>query len=314
MAELSVVVPVYYSADTLEMMYEDLAGAMESAGLNDYEVLMVDDGSPDNSWDVVQRLCSKHKNVRGIRLSRNFGSHAAILCGLASSKGACAVVKAADLQEPSSLIPQMYQSWKQGNKVVLAVREGREESRGTTFFANSYYAMTRKFALPNMPKGGFDIFLVDRRVTEVLVRMDERNSALTGQVLWSGFKTGVVYYTRQARTVGKSRWTLKKKLKLITDTLFSFSSLPIKAVTTIGGLSFAGSVIWALVVLFARLLGDIPVQGFTTLMIFQLFSFGIVMLTLGILGGYLWRSFDASRSRPVYIVEETTVDEAQMED
>lgn len=306
MPKLSIVVPVYYNADSLEALYSDLQENLLRAAEFDYEIVLVDDGSGDDSWQVIGRLCQQDKKVTGIRLSRNFGSHAAILCGLVHSTGDCAVVKAADLQEPADIIPEMYDQWKQGKNVVLAVREGRDEKAATTLFASLYYALTRKVALPNMPKGGFDVFLLDRKVIEVLQQMDERNSALTGQILWSGFSTGYVYYTRRARTVGKSRWTLKKKIRLVSDTLFGFSSVPITAVSVIGVLSCLVSAVWAIVVLINRLAGSIPVQGFTTLFIFQLFSFGVIMLTLGILGGYLWRTFDATRNRPVYIVEAHT--------
>ena len=134
--------------------------------------------------------------------------------------------------------------------------------------------------------------------------VDEKNSALTGQILWSGFKTDVVYYTRLARTIGSSKWTLKKKIRLVKDTLFSFSTVPVTIVETIGMISFIGSLIWALVVIICKICGAIAVSGWTMLFIFNLFSFGVIMLTLGILGEYLWRSFDASRKRPPYIVEE----------
>ena len=188
--------------------------------------------------------------------------------------------------------------------MVLAVRKGREEGRGQTLFANMYYNMVRKTALPEMPKGGFDVYLLDRKVIDVVMALDERNSALTGQILWSGFRTDKVYYTRLAREVGTSRWTLKKKMRLVTDTLFSFSTLPIKMVTLVGSFSFAGSLIWALCVFAFKILGLIDVSGWTTLFIFQLFSFGVLMMTLGILGEYLWRTFDASRNRPPYIIED----------
>lgn len=171
-------------------------------------------------------------------------------------------------------------------------------------FANLYYWMVRKTALPSMPKGGFDVYLLDRKVINVLLALDERNSALTGQILWSGFRTDQVYYTRLAREIGTSRWTLKKKIRLVADTLFSFSALPIKAVSLIGALSFFGSLIWAVFVFVFKLMGRIEVSGWTTLFIFNLFSFGVMMLTLGILGEYLWRTFDASRGRPTYIVED----------
>ena len=252
----------------------------------------------------MKELAEADKHIKIVSLSRNFGSHAAILCGLAKCTGDCAVIKAADLQEPTELILEMVDSWKRGNNVVLAVREGREESRQQTLFANLYYALVRKTALPNMPKGGFDVYLLDRKVIGVLMALDERNSALTGQILWSGFKTDKVYYTRLAREIGTSRWTLKKKIRLVTDTLFSFSTLPIKAVSAVGTCSFIGALIWAVVVLFFKLAGLIEVSGWTTLFIFNLFSFGVIMLTLGILGEYLWRTFDASRNRPPYIIEE----------
>lgn len=302
--KLSIVIPVYYNEDNLKPLYEDIRQKIIDVIDYDYEIVLVNDGSQDNSYAVMKELAEADKHIKIVSLSRNFGSHAAILCGLAKCTGDCAVIKAADLQEPTELILEMVDSWKRGNNVVLAVREGREESRQQTLFANLYYALVRETALPNMPKGGFDVYLLDRKVIGVLLALDERNSALTGQILWSGFKTDKVYYTRLAREIGTSRWTLSKKIRLVTDTLFSFSTLPIKAVSLVGTLSFIGALIWAVFVLIFKLAGLIEVSGWTTLFIFNLFSFGVIMLTLGILGEYLWRTFDASRNRPPYIIEE----------
>lgn len=313
MKKLSIVIPVYYNQDNLYPLYEDMKQKLFGKGDFDYELVFVDDGSQDNSWAVLQELAKQDSHIRIYRLSRNFGSHAAILCGLSHCTGDCAVVKAADLQEPTELVLEMYNSWKKGNNVVLAVRQDRQESAKQTMFANLYYWMTRKMALPNMPHGGFDVYLLDRKVIEVLERMDEKNSALTGQILWSGFKTDTVYYTRLAREIGTSRWTLKKKIKLVADTLFSFSTLPITVVTMVGFFSFAVSVLWALIVLLSKLAGNIPVSGFTSIFIFQLLSFGVIMMTMGLLGSYLWRVFDASRNRPVYIVEERIERQLQQE-
>lgn len=297
-------IPVYYNEDNLEPLYDDLKKKIIDVIDYEYELVIVNDGSKDNSYEVMKNLAERDEHVKIISLSRNFGSHAAILCGLAKRTGDCAVVKAADLQEPTELILEMVDRWKNGSNVVLAVRKGREEGRGQTLFANMYYNMVRKTALPEMPKGGFDVYLLDRKVIDVVMALDERNSALTGQILWSGFRTDKVYYTRLAREVGTSRWTLKKKIRLVTDTLFSFSTLPIKMVTLVGSFSFAGSLIWALCVFAFKILGLIDVSGWTTLFIFQLFSFGVLMMTLGILGEYLWRTFDASRNRPPYIIED----------
>ena len=304
--KLSIIVPVYYNADSLEDMYEDLKQKVFNKLSCDYELILVNDGSGDNSYEIMKRLAESDDNVRLFSLSRNFGSHAAILCGLEHMTGDCAVVKAADMQEPSELILEMLESWKKGNNVVLAVRQERNESFDKKYFANLYYTIVRKMALPNMPETGFDIYLLDKKVITVLSTLDEKNSSLVCQILWSGFKTDKVPYIRLARTVGKSRWTLTKKIKLAMDTLFSFSTVPIKTVTSVGLISFFGAIIWAVIELIFKLMGMIEVSGWTTLFIFNLSSFGIIMLTLGVLGEYLWRTFDASRNRPPYIIEEDT--------
>ncbi len=303
MEKLSIVIPVYYNEKNLPPLYEDIRKKIIEPGLFDYELIMVDDGSGDGSWAEMEKIAAMDEYVKIYHLSRNFGSHAAILCGLEHCTGDCAVVKAADLQEPTELIIEMYKKWQEGNNVVLAVREDREESFSQKFFADFYYSLVRTFALKKMPKNGFDIYLIDRKVIDVLSLMDEKDSALTGQILWSGFKTAEVPYIRRERKIGKSRWTLQKKIKLVMDTLYSFSSVPITLVTLVGAFAFAASVIWALVVLINKIAGNIPVSGFTTMFIFQLFSFGITMTTLGVIGGYLWRTFNASRNRPIYIIE-----------
>lgn len=302
--KISVVIPVYYNQDNLKPLYEDISRILLNHSEYEWEIVMVNDGSRDESYTVMKELALKDPRMKIYSLSRNFGSHAAILCGLSKCTGDCAVVKAADLQEPTEIVLEMVNSWRQGNNVVLAVRKDRQEGKRQTLFADLYYWMVRTVALPDMPKGGFDVYLLDRKVINVLMQLDEKNSALTGQILWSGFKTGKIYYTRLQREIGKSRWTLKKKIRLVTDTLFSFSALPITVISIIGSASCIGAVLWAVLVLIFKLMGMIEVSGWTTFFIFNLLSFGIIMLTLGILGGYLWRTFDASRKRPPYIIED----------
>lgn len=301
--KISLVIPVYYNAENLMPLYDDIKNKLLDHTEYEWEIVMVDDGSKDDSYEVMKQLSEEDHRIKVYSLSRNFGSHAAILCGLSKCTGDCAAVKAADLQEPTELVLEMVKSWEAGNNVVLAVREGRQEAKSQTMFSSLYYWLTRKVALPNMPSGGFDVYLLDRKVIEVLMRLDEKNSALTGQILWSGFKTAHVYYTRLQREIGTSKWTLKKKIRLVSDTLFSFSTLPITIVSMIGTVSCIGAFLWAILVFVLRVLGRINVSGWTTLFIFNLFSFGITMLTLGLLGGYLWRTFDASRNRPPYIIE-----------
>ncbi len=305
-AKLSIVIPVYFNEDNLYPLYDSLKKDILDRISYSCEILMINDGSLDKSWEIIEELSAKDDRIKGINLSRNFGSHAAILCGLSNSTGDCAVVKAADLQEPTKMILEMVEEWEKGNNVVLAVREARKEKASNIVFANLYYSIVRRLALDNMPQTGFDVYLVDRKVIKVLDSLDERNSALTCQILWSGFKTKEILYTRQARTAGKSKWTIRKKIRLVMDTLFSFSSVPITIVSTVGVCSFLGAIIWGIVVLILKMMNAIEVEGWTTLFIFSLGSFGITMLTLGIIGEYLWRTFDASRNRPPYIIEDET--------
>ena len=302
--KVSIIIPVYYNEDNLRPLYADIKEKFIEKIDYDYEIIMVNDGSEDNSYKIICELAEEDHNIRPISLSRNFGSHAACLCGLSNATGDCAVIKAADLQEPTELLHDMVESWKSGNNVVLACREERDESKSKVGFANMYYWLVRKTSLPNMPKNGFDIYLLDRKVVDVIEKLDEKNSAITGQILWSGFRTGIVYYKRKAREIGTSKWTLKKKIRLVSDTLFSFSTLPIRLLEIVGVISFLIGIIWTIVVLIAKLTGNIPVSGYTTLLIWNIISFSVTMLSMGILGEYLWRSFDASRKRPPYIIED----------
>lgn len=308
MSRISIIIPVYYNADTLMMLYEDMKAKI-LPGLGDYEIVMVDDGSGDDSWKVMNEIRELDENVRLVKLSRNFGEHAAILAGLSNCTGDCAVTKQADLQEDSELIVRLYDKWKEGNKVVLAVREERDEPAVKKFFANLYYSIVRKTIDKKMPKGGFDCYLLDRQAIEVLLKLDEKNSSLSLQVLWIGFKSDNVYFHRKDREVGESRWTLSKKLKLVIDSMMSFSYFPIKFMSGVGVVMALLAFIWVIEVLIEYFVIGTPVRGWSTLMCLVLFSTGMILLMLGVLGEYLWRTLDATRNRPVFIVD--TVVEAK---
>ena len=314
MKTLSIVIPVYYNEGNLNPLYDDLKekvfNKLGSYGF-DYELVLVDDGSGDNSYAVMKELAKKDDKITTVHLSRNFGSHAAILAGLAHCTGDCAAMKAADLQEPSEMILTMLDEYINGYNVVLAVREDREEGFFQKLFANAYYGVVRRFALENMPKGGFDCFLIDRKVIDVLNIMEEKNTTLMGQILWSGFKTKEIGYLRLKREIGKSRWTLKKKIKLFMDSLFGFSYFPIQFISSVGFIMFIASLVWALIILISRLTGNIDVSGYTALALIMLGGFGVILISLGIMGEYLWRMFDATRKRPPYIVEECSNDKKE---
>ncbi len=303
MSKISIVIPVYYNEDTLMDLYRDMESKILDK-LGDYELVFVDDGSGDRSWEIMNEIRELNSNVRLVKLSRNFGEHAALLAGLSVCSGDCAVTKQADLQEDSTLILEMYDSWKQGNKVVLAVRRSRDESKIKVMFANMYYAMIRKFVNKDMPSGGCDCYLIDRKVIEVLQRLDEKNSSLTLQVMWSGFKTDMIYFDRKDREKGKSRWTLSKKIKLVMDSMMSFSYMPIRLMSIIGVLFNIGAVALLISVLVEYFTLGTPMAGWSSLMCVILCSSGLILLMLGILGEYLWRALDAARTRPPFIIDE----------
>lgn len=303
MSKISIVIPVYYNEDTLELLYEDMKEKILGQ-LGEYEIVFVDDGSGDSSWQVMCSLRERDEHIKCVKLSRNFGEHAALLAGLSACSGDCAVTKQADLQEDSAIILEMYDSWKRGNKVVLAVRKERKENPVKVFFANMYYALIRQFVNKNMPAGGCDCYLVDRKVIEVLERLDEKNSSLTLQVLWVGFRTDKIYFVRKDREVGRSRWTLSKKVKLVMDSMMSFSYFPLRFMSGLGVAFNVMAVVLFVSAIVEKFTKGTPIAGWASLMCVILCASGIIMLMLGILGEYIWRTLDASRARPPYIVDE----------
>lgn len=313
MSKISIIVPVYFNEDTLMDLYQDMKQKILGT-LGEYEIVFVDDGSEDRSWEIMNEIQGLDENVRLVKLSRNFGEHAALLAGLSVCTGDCAVTKQADLQEDSTLIPEMYEKWKQGNKVVLAVRRSRDENKVKIFFANLYYAIVRKFVNKNMPEGGCDCYLIDRKVIEVLERLDEKNSSLTLQVLWAGFQTEKVYFDRKDREKGVSRWTFAKKFKLVMDSLMSFSYMPIRAMTYVGILFDILAVILFVSVIVEYFTVGTPIAGWPSLMCVVLCSSGLILLMMGILGEYLWRTLDATRNRPPFIIDEVKEKDKQADE
>ncbi|MBR6452386.1 MAG: glycosyltransferase family 2 protein [Lachnospiraceae bacterium] len=303
MSKISIVIPVYYNEDTLMLLYEDLKATVLPE-LGDYELVFVDDGSGDGSYAVMEEIRGLDpSHVTLVKLSRNFGEHAAILAGLSACSGDCAVTKQADLQEDSTLILDMYDSWKRGNKVVLAVREERDEGKVKKFFANLYYAIVRKCIDKSMPKGGFDCYLLDRQVIEVLQMLDEKNSALTLQVLWVGFKSDKIYFHRRDREIGESHYTFAKKFKLAMDSMMSFSYFPIRFMSGVGIVFAALAFLWMIEVVIEYFAVGTPIRGWSTLTCLVLLSTGLILLMLGLIGEYVWRTLDASRNRPPFIVD-----------
>ena len=306
MSKLSIVVPVYFNELNLpETVPQLLALEPQLPGGMQLELVFVDDGSGDRSLELLREQQARHPDrITVVKLTRNFGSMSAILAGLKASTGDCIGMIAADLQDPPELFVEMAEHWRAGSKAVLAVRSDREESWSQKAFANTYYSLIRKFALPGYPEGGFDFFLVDRQVANDLLEIREKNTNLMSLIFWLGYRPVMIPYVRRARRAGKSRWTMSKKIKLFIDSFVSFSYVPIRALSFTGFVLAMGAFVYAGIVLWQRLAHNIPVKGYAPIVMLLALTAGIQMTMLGVLGEYLWRALDETRRRPPFVIDE----------
>jgi dolichol-phosphate mannosyltransferase len=287
----------------LPVFKERLLATLAGLGV-EYEIILIDDHSTDGSPRIARQWVAEGPRVRYIRLSRNCGSHAAYSAGLLQCTGDCAVLLAADLQDPPETVPLLLKEWSAGNAVVWAARAAREgESWLTRATARAYYWLMRRLALKDMPSRGADFLLLDRRVIDAYNAIPEKNTSFLAMILWLGFRQTTIGYVKQARYSGKSKWSIAKKLKLFVDSIVSFSYAPIRLMSLAGACVSILGFLYAAFVVFNALQGN-PIQGWSSLMVVVLILGGFQLLMLGILGEYLWRAFDEARGRPRYVVEE----------
>ncbi len=305
MSFISIVVPVFNNAASLPDLLERFQALAAKNADDQFEFIFVDDGSVDNSFSILESLLQKRSRIQIVKLSRNFGSNAALLAGLGQTRGDAVAAIAADLQDPPELINDMLLDWRQGHKVVLAARQSRDDDILTTFLADTFYSLFRRFAINTMPKHGFDFFLVDRQVCDLINQIQENNAYLMGLILWLGFSPKVVYYHRQAREkrYGQSMWTTAKKIKYFLDSFVAFSYFPVRAASVIGIVLSMAGLVYAAIVIALRLAISVQPEGWASLMIVVLIVSGVQMMMIGILGEYLWRNLDETRRRPRFIVE-----------
>jgi dolichol-phosphate mannosyltransferase len=303
---VSVVVPVYQNAGSLGDLFGRLRAVAAQLPGDRVEFVFVDDGSRDGSLEVLRGLAAEDPRVRVVKLSRNFGSGPAILAGLGDARGDCMVALAADLQDPPELIPRLVEMWRQGRKVVLATRRSRADPLTTRLLADLFYRLFRRFALPNMPRHGFDFFLLDRAVRDLIAGIQENNAYLMGLILWMGFDPGVVEYDRAARPAryGPSMWGLGRRVKHFIDSFTAFSYLPLRAASVLGVVVAVFGLLYAGLVVLLRVVHGFPVEGWASLMVAVLLLSGVQLLMIGVLGEYLWRNLEETRRRPRFVVEQ----------
>jgi polyisoprenyl-phosphate glycosyltransferase len=301
----SIVVPVYYNAPNLPTTVPQLLALEDHLGGTALELVFVDDGSGDESLAMLLDFQRAHPDrIRVVKLTRNFGSMAAIQAGLSVARGDCVGMISADLQDPPELFAEMLDHWRRGAKAVFAVRAGRDEPLSQRFFSGAYYALIRRFALADYPSGGFDFFLIDRQVVTDVSAIREKNTNLMSLIFWLGYRPVMIPYIRRARDKGISRWTMSKKIKLFIDSFVAFSYVPIRFLSAIGLLVATTAFMYGTFVFFAWLVNGIPVRGFAPIIIVLAFTAGIQMTMLGVLGEYLWRTLDETRRRPGFVIDE----------
>ena len=319
MSLVSLIIPVYFNEANIPHTWNALHGALaELPADHRYEVLFVEDGSGDRSYEKLVELFEAFPDrVRVIKLTRNFGQSSAILAGFHAARGDCCVVMSADLQDPPELIPEMVRRWAGGDrKIVLATRIWREDGAIARWTSHAFYRLMQRYAVPNMPEGGFDFFLVDRCVIDLVNTVEEKNTFLQGQILWTGFEPEVIPYVRRRREIGKSQWTLSKKIKYFVDGFVSYTFAPIRLITLIGLVVSLLSFAYATLIFFAKIFWAIPIYGWAPTMITILMLSGVHLVMLGIIGEYLWRNFHQTRNLPNFVVETVLErdDQGQAED
>jgi len=298
---LSIVIPAYREADHLRDSLQAIRNV--AAGLNvPYELLVVDDGSPDATWTILESLASEWPELRALRLARNFGKEASLLAGLTASAGQAVIIMDADLQHPPALIPEMFRLWSDGGwDVVNAVKRTRgNEGWLRRRLAGWYYALFGRLAGIEIANSA-DFKLLSRRVVDTICGLPERNTFFRGLVSWVGFRQTSVPFDVEARAGGVSTWSTVKLLRLAINSLVSFSAIPLQIVTLMGMAFFAFAIVLGAQTLWAKIAGE-AVEGFTTIILLLLIIGGVLMIALGIIGQYLSKIYDEVKRRPRYLI------------
>jgi glycosyltransferase involved in cell wall biosynthesis len=299
----SVVVPVYRNEDSLPALLATLAD-LDRAMDGELEAVFVVDGSPDRSLELLATALPEAPfAAQLLALSRNFGSWAAIAAGLDRATGPHFAVMAADLQEPPELMLAFRDRLRSGAfDVVVGSRGGRRDPWRGRLAAGLFWRLYRAFVQRAVPRGGVDVFACNRAVRDQLLALPERNSTLVGLLFWVGFRRGEVAYARRRRRHGRGAWSLPRRVRYLLDSVFAFSDLPVRLLSVAGILGMATSLAAGLVVLACKLTGGIEVPGYAATILTVMFFGGLNSLGLGVIGEYVWRTFENTKGRPAYIV------------
>lgn len=305
MKKISVVIPMYYEEDVVNECYNRVVNSLKNISNYDYEIVVVNDGSRDKTLEILEGLAKKDNKLKIISFSRNFGHQAAVTAGLKETKGDVVVIIDADLQDPPELIEEMIKLWEDGNEVIYAKRKVRKgESKFKLYTAKVFYRILNGLSDIEIPKDTGDFRMADRKVIDVINSLPEHNKFLRGLFSWVGFKQVPFEYERKERYAGRTKYPLKKMLKLATDGIISFSSKPLKI---IGGIGIC-SIIISFIVLVYSLLSYIfswnsLMPGWTSIMVSITFFAGVQLLSIWMMSEYISRIYDESKKRPEYVID-----------
>jgi dolichol-phosphate mannosyltransferase len=309
---VTIITPVYNEEECLPRYAEEVTRVLLANTDYEFSILLIDDGSKDKSWKLIQKICAANPAFTGLRLSRNFGAHVALSAGFDVAEGDAVTTLACDLQDPPETILRFLERWEQGAKIVWGRRNSRKDKPWRVFSSNLFYFMVQRFVLPRDSKfttGSF--LLVDRAVVRCLRRLREHNRITFALVAWTGFDQATVDYDRAQRIAGHSGWTITWMLKSTYDTFLGFSTAPIKLITRLGLGICALSMLMLCYLLLSWVIGN-PLEGWTSIMAALTGFSGLQFLVIGVIGEYLQRIYIEALNRPLYLVSESTEPDVQL--
>lgn len=302
--KISIIVPIYNSSAFMHKLLESIDEQRIASGW-DLELVLVDDGSRDKSYDKIVELSARYPYIRGIKLARNFGHQIAVKTGLSHCTGDYVAIIDDDLQDPPSLLPGFFKYLDDGYDVAYGVRKKRKEHLLKRISYNSFYRILKSLSNTDIPLDSGDFCVMKKQVVDNMLKLQEKNPFLRGIRAWVGFRQVGVEYERHARFDGQSGYTLKKLFKIAMDGIFSFSSVPIRLITILGVLGFVFAICYSVYVVVGYFSGKLQVQGFATLVILISFFSSLILICLGIIGEYIVRIYDEVRNRPYSVIEQT---------
>ncbi len=306
----SVVIPICNEEENIHDLYNRLIGVLEKLcsdeghSADSYEIIMVDDGSTDRSWEIIKGIHAQDSKIKGLSFSRNFGHHIALTAGLDSARGRAVILIDGDLQDPPEAIPELYDKLKQGNDLVYGIRQHRNDPLLKKISSSFFWWLIKVFSNVDMPKGQTMLRIMSRRLVNTVKEMRESARFIHGIIAWAGFNTAKVEVKHTARLKGKSKYNLTRMFGLAFNAVTSFSTVPLRIATLIGFASSFISLLAGVYYIYRKIFLGVPIMGYASIIVSIFFVGGIQLLIFGIFGEYLAKTYQQVKNRPLYILKE----------